>query len=172
MWQITLILAAVAAAIGLVIGLINAHKNKINFFREDYEKTKNTLDAVTDSFENIKSAIEDVENTMDNLGDKYSELEKLTKGTAEWRTKLQEINQEVQDIADEYNLIEGKDYFRNSEGVKVFTPEGEAKIKAENERRMVEGSLAVSSADYEVKEAETKALKEEILYEEKYKSNG
>ena len=169
---IIIILVAIAAAIGLVIGLINAHKNKINFFREDYEKTKNTLDAVTDSFENIKNAIKDVENTMENLGDKYSELEKLTKGTAEWRTKLQEINQEVQDIADEYHLIENEDYFRNSEGVKVFTDQGRAKIDAENERRMVEGSLAVSSADYEVKKAETKALKEEILYEEKYESNG
>ena len=73
---------------------------------------------------------------------------------------------------DEYHLIENEDYFRNSEGVKVFTDKGRAKIDAENERRMVEGSLAVSSADYEVKKAETKALKEEILYEEKYESNG
>ena len=97
------ILAIVAAV--AVLGVVvynhikkmqeNSPEGKLKAATEEAEQAAEVADRLTESYRNLNDSIED-------LGDKYNALEDLTRGTKKWNEAVQEINNSVLDLIEQY----------------------------------------------------------------------
>ena len=166
--KLAIALAAIAAVIGTVIFIYNKLQDINNKFRNEAKETEKILKSTSERFQEISTSIKDVNDSLDALDSKYKTLDKLTQGSAEWREQLYEINSEVQDIIDKYNLQEGIDWDRTSDGAKYITDEGNKKVEEKNAIDQINAKSAQDSANYIDTISTDKATKEEILHNKKY----
>ena len=166
--KLGLAFAAIAAVIGTVVFIYNKLQDKNNKFRNEAEETEKILKSTSERFQEISTSIKDVNDSLDALDSKYKTLAKLTQGSAEWREQLYEINSEVQGIIDKYNLQEGIDWNRTSDGAKYITDEGNKKVEEKNAIDQINAKSAKDSANYIDAISTNKATEEEILHNKEY----
>lgn len=158
---------AAIAAVSFVIFKLYQYTHKA---RKELEQANEELATAKENYDNLKSSIDEVNTSLSNLDSQYDSLHELTYGTSEWQSKLYEVNEEIQDIIDKYDLLKDTDFYRDSEGVLHITDEGKEKIEEKNKISLRNSQYAVAAAENTANKAETAALREEVLYTSKYKS--
>ena len=128
---IALTIAAIALLVAAVKGLINWWNKDAIALKEAKQATedaKASFEEARNAYDDLKSSIEDYESSLDAIN-------KLTKGTTEWKEAIQKANEQVLELLDKYpelvNYItknenglleiseEGKDALLRSQSAKV-----------------------------------------------------
>ena len=97
-----IVIAAIAAAIGLLIlaikGLVswwNKDANALKEAQQATEEAKSSFESAKSSYEDLKSSIEDHNNAIESI-------KALTEGTTEFKQAVQEANEKVIQLLDSY----------------------------------------------------------------------
>ena len=115
MWQITLVVGIIAAAIGGIIFAINAIKQRSP--EAQLKRTKEEAKKLAEELDEIKNKTQEIKSVFDQYDDVVNKLDNCVKGTAEWKEALNEVNQVVLDLMTTYpELLSMPDLFtRDSE---------------------------------------------------------
>ena len=117
------VFSSVGGKIAIFIAIIAAFKwvykeiqkatpeGKLDAAREAAEKAGMAADEAAESFNKLKAS-------LDSLDDKYSAIENLTYGTQEWRDAVQEVNNEVLSLIDNYPELSS--FLQSKEGILSF----------------------------------------------------
>ena len=79
-----------------------------NMRQEAADNAAKAADLATENFNNLNNAVDD-------LSDKYDSLNKLTRGTKEWNAAVQDINNSVLDLIEEYPAL--SEFMKSKNGV-------------------------------------------------------
>lgn len=116
----TAALAALVAIALIVVTVVNAISKAYN---ADAEAAKNAEEAAANLAEAYNKCKEEYEQLQETISKRNSALEKiksLTAGTKEWKEAIREANSESTKLIQKYNLIRGKDYKIDANGVIQF----------------------------------------------------
>ena len=149
------ILAVIAAVAALGFAIYTAIKRS-QAFEAELKQSSKDLAELKNNLSNVNSEVQKVNSSLDGLSSKYDAFKDLTYGTTEWREALYDVNNEVQDLIDNYNkaadasdqLIEGVDYYRDQYNALHLTDSGAAKIKEQNITTQNNAQTAVNAQNY------------------------
>ena len=110
---VAIVIGALAIIMVAIIAITKHLKNlsvgaKLQEAQEAALAASEAADQAAESYNNLKDSIE-------SLGDKYKDIEKLTRGTQEWRQAVLDINNTVLSLIDKYPELAM--YVKNQEGV-------------------------------------------------------
>lgn len=84
-------------------------------FKTDVQKASERLEKLEDSANNASQAAQDatesyntLRDSLESLDEKYEGIEKMTRGTQEWRDAILEVNNEVLSLSEKYKDLELK----------------------------------------------------------------
>ena len=155
-WPILVIGLAIAALVGIIIGIVAAinHANA--------QKIENRMKAAAEATEEAKQAAEEAKEAYDKMLDdrnKYNELqqtlEDLTYGTNEWKQALIEANQQVLELLQTYPEL-AKYLTRGEDGQLAIKDEG-WNVMLDQQQKAVKNSQAL----YAARQLDEQALKQE-----------
>lgn len=158
-------------AISIAIGAIVTACVLLYKSRHKAQKAFETLDKgakdATASMQEIKTEVEGLSTALDDLSEKTKALDDLTYGTSEWAKAMSDVNEEVQDLIDNYDLeefnAEGQaNYYRDDRGVMHLTDSGRKEIADKAEAKMENATIATNSMNYARNKAEVEAEKEKL----------
>lgn len=112
MWQVTLIVAAIAGLITILAILSNAESDEEREARraaETQKALKEAVDETTEAYENLSDAFSDYKDLV-------TALEACTKGTEEWATKMGEVQQKIESIIEEFPQLIALTNLYNDDG--------------------------------------------------------
>lgn len=82
-------------------------------FKTDVQKASERLEKLEDSANNASQAAQDatesyntLRDSLESLDEKYEGIEKMTRGTQEWRDAILEVNNEVLSLSEKYKDLE------------------------------------------------------------------
>lgn len=158
------ILAAIAAAIGLIILLYKANYNATHKARIEAEKAAESYKEVSEAFNEVKSSVDEVNSSLDGLADRYKSIEDMTYGTTEWGQSVRGLNKEMEELIEKYKLIEGKDWYRDAEGIIRLTDAGQEAARSSANDQLKSAERAKDAAELRMKTTQLAADKEKTLY--------
>lgn len=118
-WYIGLIIVALGILAGILVAVANAYNADANAAAAAAEKAEESKKA----YEETKQAAEDLKNTISDYSDAVNELEKLKKGTLEYKQALIEANDKAIELIQQYEGL-AKYATRNDDGLIVISQEG------------------------------------------------
>lgn len=147
---------AVAAGIAALGFAIYTAIKRSQAFETELKQSSKDLAELKNNLSNVNSEVQKVNSSLDGLSSKYDAFKDLTYGTTEWREALYDVNNEVQDLIDNYNkaadasdqLIEGVDYYRDQYNALHLTESGTDKIKEQNITTQNNAQTAVNAQNY------------------------
>ena len=143
MW-ITWIFTAVAAIIGLIIGLASNIETAEKRMQRLENEAKKAAEAATD----VANKYQELEDTLIELGDQENALKKMTAGTVEWTTAVMNLNQKVLELIDKFPEL--AEYITSDNGILNFTEEGITKVEEAYRRLVYQAQAASAAANLEV----------------------
>lgn len=120
-WWVFLIIAAVAALTAGVIALAKAAKE--NSLAGQMEKAQKATAAAKEAAESAKTAYDDLLSARSEYSDLQATLDRLTKGTNEWKQALIEANAQVLELLSTYPEL-AKFISRGEDGQLTISDEG------------------------------------------------
>lgn len=178
LWPLLAITAAIAA---LTFGIVLLVKRSKQLETEN-KQAKTDLNNTKDAFDELNNSISETNSLLDGLPDRYSSLQDMEYGTAQWREAVTDLNNELSDTIDKYNLLEGQDWYRDSQGVIHLTDEGTQSVKDQQNKLYNSLQTSKTASENRVNETENalkvKDIKNKIYdlpdeeEKEKTKSNG
>lgn len=161
LWPIGLVMAAIAALVGIIMLLVNA-------FNQPTAAEKNLAEA-TEAAENAKKAFEDTTTAAQELNDAldsyesvYDTFKSCTVGTEEWRNAMQALNTEVNNLIDKYPELKEFLEVDKATGALTISEEGIKKVKDDADKRVNAAMLNSAIADSKVAEAQVGTHKEQF----------
>lgn len=151
-----------AAAIAVLVVAIKGLYNETHKARIEAKEAKEQLDKVTESVNEVKQSIEDVNSRLDALGDKYDKIKSLTRGTAEWRQAVYEVNTEVRELLDLYNLLDKPGMWHWENGAMVLSDNYYKEVEQQQTDQYIAAQQAQSAATQVSDKAEIDAQIEVI----------
>ena len=134
---ITAILAVVAAIAGIVVAY-NKWFSKEAQLNKELERTKKSV-------QETQQAYQELANTVSNYKDAYNGIKGLTEGTLEFYEAIMKSNEEAQKLIEQLNLIAGKDYTIDANGMITINEDNLTKA-LENSMKKVYASQAANYA--------------------------
>lgn len=157
LWPIGLVMAAIAALVGIFVLLHKqAHKAE-----NEFKKASETADKMNQRYEDSKTALEEVNGELDTLAEKRKALGELTKGTEEWNKALEESNDYVLDLIDKYPEL-AQYVYTDENGALAISEAGQNKLIERKEQEVEDARIAKTSANIDKNEAEIAYNKDEI----------
>ena len=120
-WWVFLIIAAVAALTAGVIALVKAAKE--NSLAGQMEKAQKATMAAKEAAESAKTAYDDLLSARNEYSELQATLDRLTKGTNEWKQALIEANAQVLELLSTYPEL-AKFISRGENGQLTISDEG------------------------------------------------
>ena len=117
LWPIWAIIGAIAL---LVVGIKLAN----DIYNKDAKAAEEAAAAASkaaESFKNAQQAYDDFKSTVSNYKEAVSGLAQLTKGTIEYKEQIMKANEEALKLINSQDLLYGKDYKYNEDGLIEFT---------------------------------------------------
>ena len=113
------ILVIVAAVVATAVAIYKA----VNADNEALEKAKKTASEAAKQYEKLKKAYDDLKQSLEDYKDAEDALNKLVKGTDEWKEAVQKLNEQVLDLVNTYpELLEYMEIAKDKEnGVIRYT---------------------------------------------------
>lgn len=140
--------AGTAALIAAVAYAIKRAKDETQSWEEELEQSNKDLESLKTNLSKATSELDELNSKLDSLDSRYSTLNNLTYGSVEWREELYGINSELQGIIDKYGLIEGEDFYRDSQGVLRLTETGSDKVKNDQLSKQLAAQTYTDSQEY------------------------
>ena len=115
MWQLTLIVVAIAAVAGAIAFLVTQQSKEEKAAKKAIENAEKLAEA----HNNAKDALEDLKSSFDAYDTAVEALEACTEGTEEWKNALEDVNETVLDLLNTYpDLLKDAELFnRNADGM-------------------------------------------------------
>ena len=161
LWPIGLVMAAIAALVGIVMLLVNA-------FNQPTAAEKNLAEA-TEAAENAKKAFEDTTTAAQELNDAldsyesvYDTFKSCTVGTEEWKNAMQALNTEVNNLLDKYPELKKYLEVDKATGALTIAEEGIEQMRTDADKRVNAAMLNSAMADSKVAEARVGTNKEQF----------
>ena len=147
---VALIVVAVVGLGALLVKVVkdiqaNSPEGKLKAAREEAEQAAEAANKLTESYNNLA-------NSIDSLDDKYKSLDNLTRGTKEWNAAVQDINNSVLDLIEEYPEL--AEFMESKNGVLTLGLDDEQLqniiIKAETASVVAQNTARVANAQAEL----------------------
>ena len=100
LWQVTLIVAAIAAVVGIVMAIASAVKKASPEYK--LEQLEQATEAAAEAADHAAEAYENLNESVNAVADNKNVFKDLVKGTLAWREALAKNNAEVLELIDTY----------------------------------------------------------------------
>lgn len=128
-WPIGAVVLGVAAAVTILVKAFEAVKNATP--EAKLEKATEEANKAKTAFEETSKAVDELKATLKSIAESYKQIEKMTKGTDEWKEKIAETNQELSTLLEQYENIDL--YGTGQKGIKYEVDEQSGLIKITEE---------------------------------------
>jgi predicted O-linked N-acetylglucosamine transferase (SPINDLY family) len=159
-WPLLLIFAAIATAIGIIIGLMKVFESLSNAYNADAiaaEKAAEAARNLANAYGEAKDKYQEMVDTMDQYASAREALDSLTEGTQEYSEALSQANELALDlVANNPSLVSGEDY-RWENGQLIIDEDALERVKKQEALEVAELKAASIMADAEAKIAKAKA---------------
>ena len=117
MWQVTLIVAAIAACVAVFALLIKSAQDKS--MEHQMKKNQQAASDLADNLESVKEEAQAISDAFDEYDTLVDTLNDCARGTQEWKDALDAVNECVLDLLQQYpQLASYQDlYTRNADGM-------------------------------------------------------
>lgn len=167
LWPIGLVMAAIAALVGIVMLLVNAFKamaantpeGQLKAAEEEAKKTTEALNEAKEAADALRAA-------FDNYDSVVEELNNCTKGTEEWASALQAVNNEVLALLQEYPEL-SQYVTRNADGMLEISQAGRDYMQQMADQKVLNAQAANNQAQQNVRDKQINVQKSDI-YDELY----
>ena len=102
---VAIIVGILAAILALTVGIISAINN--SSAEAKLERAAENAEAAGEAAEKASQAYENLSNSLDDLGTKYDALDDLRRGTEEWNKTVQDVNDSVLELINNYPELAG-----------------------------------------------------------------
>lgn len=163
-------IVAVIAAITAVGFAIYTLVKRSQSFNTELKQSNEDLQTLQDNLDGVNSEVQQVTSSLDGLSSKYDAFKDLKYGTTEWREALYDVNNEVQDLIDNYNkmadadsqLKKGEDWYYDSNNIQHLTESGQNKIRQQALDKQNKAQTAVNSQNNRDEQLQLEAKTREI----------
>lgn len=156
MWQFTLIVMGIAAALGIVIALIDEANKKSP--EGQLKKAKKAVEELTTAEQEAKDAADNLRSSIESYDSAVEKLQSCKRGTEEWRDALLEANEAAVNVLNTASGLSGEDirdlYSRNSDGLIEFNREGLKTLQNQADENAQLASYSLASAQYNNSQAQ------------------
>ena len=178
LWPIGLVMAAIAALVGVIALFINM-ANEPTAAEKHLNETTEAAKRAKKAYEDAKTAADELNNAFDEYGSVLKTFQECTMGTEEWKNAMQALNEQVISLIEKYPELQK--YLQTGEyGELIISQEGLDATQSEyNKRRNaalmdstmkgIEQSQAQVSVD---RESAEKALYNTGLHQDSYAAHG
>ena len=164
-------IVAVIAAITAVGFAIYTLVKRSQSFNTELKQSNEDLQTLQDNLDEVNSEVQQVTSSLDGLSSKYDAFKDLKYGTTEWREALYDVNNEVQDLIDNYNkmadadsqLKKGEDWYYDSNNIQHLTESGQNKIRQQALDKQNKAQTAVNSQNNRDEKLQLEAKAREIV---------
>ena len=161
--------AGAVVAIAALVLLIKHAKD--NTLEKRMERAAAATEAAKEAANNAQAAYNDLNDSLKNLNEGEDALATLTKGTDEWRAKVNELNSEVTSLIEKYPELKQFMVFDSDTGRILLTEEGQQVAKSNADADLRNNQLAYLQASaYENRLTEQQKRSQivtgEVLYDE------
>lgn len=162
-----ILIAAIIAAVGFAIYTLIKRSQSFN---TELKQSNEDLQTLQDNLDGVNSEVQQVTSSLDGLSSKYDAFKDLKYGTTEWREALYDVNNEVQDLIDNYNkmadadsqLKKGEDWYYDSNNIQHLTESGQNKIRQQALDKQNKAQTAVNSQNNRDEQLQLEAKTREI----------
>ena len=162
-----ILIAAIIAAVGFAIYTLVKRSQSFN---TELKQSNEDLQTLQDNLDGVNSEVQQVTSSLDGLSSKYDAFKDLKYGTTEWREALYDVNNEVQDLIDNYNkmadadsqLKKGEDWYYDSNNIQHLTESGQNKIRQQALDKQNKAQTAVNSQNNRDEQLQLEAKTREI----------
>lgn len=162
-----ILIAAIIAAVGFAIYTLVKRSQSFN---TELKQSNEDLQTLQNNLDGVNSEVQQVTSSLDGLSSKYDAFKDLKYGTTEWREALYDVNNEVQDLIDNYNkmadadsqLKKGEDWYYDSNNIQHLTESGQNKIRQQALDKQNKAQTAVSSQNNRNEQLQLEAKAREI----------
>lgn len=163
-------IVAVIAAIAALGFAIYTLVKRSQSFNTELKQSNEDLQTLQNNLDNVNSEVQKVTSSLDGLSSKYDAFKDLKYGTTEWREALYDVNNEVQDLIDNYNkmadadsqLKKGEDWYYDVNNIQHLTESGWNKIKQQALDKQNKAQTAVNSQSNRDEQLQLEAKTREI----------
>lgn len=163
-------IVAVIAAIAALGFAIYTLVKRSQSFNTELKQSNEDLQTLQNNLDNVNSEVQKVTSSLDGLSSKYDAFKDLKYGTTEWREALYDVNNEVQDLIDNYNkmadadsqLKKGEDWYYDVNNIQHLTESGQNKIKQQTLDKQNKAQTAVNSQSNRDEQVQLEAKIREI----------
>lgn len=148
-------IVAVGAIIGLIIKSANAERERMTATAEYARELQN-------EFEETEQAYEDLKSSIDNYQSNLEAIQRLAKGTEEWKNKVKELNNEVLNLLENYPEL-AKYININSDGAFVISDEGFDTVQRAAQQKLTQAEIDSLNATQIANQAKIDFDRSEIL---------
>ena len=134
LWPILAIAAMVVASIAGIVWIVNTSIDSYNKSAKAAEEAGHQAEVLAQAYQDCAKAADDLNQAISKYEKGIEGLDKLTKGTDEYEAALEEANKQAQDLIAKYDLLAGKDYLIDADGViRIKTDENSGLSNKKNE---------------------------------------
>ena len=163
-----ILIAAIIAAVGFAIYTLVKRSQSFN---TELKQSNEDLQTLQNNLDGVNSEVQQVTSSLDGLSSKYDAFKDLKYGTTEWREALYDVNNEVQDLIDNYNkmadadsqLKKGEDWYYDSNNIQHLTESGQNKIRQQALDKQNKAQTAVNSQNNRDEKLQLEAKAREIV---------
>ena len=162
-----ILIAAIIAAVGFAIYTLVKRSQSFN---TELKQSNEDLQTLQSNLDNVNSEVQKVTSSLDGLSSKYDAFKDLKYGTTEWQEALYDVNNEVQDLIDNYNkmadadsqLKKGEDWYYDVNNIQHLTESGWNKIKQQALDKQNKAQTSVNSQNNRDEQLQLEAKTREI----------
>lgn len=169
-------LGVIGATVGAVIGLFYGAKKLFEYLKSQtpeakFEALQNATEQASNAAQEATDKYNGLKESLDTLGEKYSTIDDLVIGTQAWRDAIQETNNQVLSLIEQYKeLAKYVTIGENGELVlDLDSPEVQGVIE-DYQKRAERAKVIEASANIELEKAKQKQAINEL--NEEYRRNG
>lgn len=153
--------ALVAALIGVAIAVNAGNKAQNDKEEEEAKKTQKYANTVSEAYDKVRESYENLKKSLEDYNSAQEAIGKLQKGTLEWKQAIQEANQQVIELLDQYPQL--AKYIDNIDGRLTISAEGQQALLAEQGQRVATLANIKTNANMQAKQARYEADKKAEL---------
>ena len=142
MWQITLIVAAIAAVVAIIIACADAiHKASPE---GEFEAASKAAEQAADAASKVQEEYEAVVDTLEGLDSGIEKIHEMERGTLQWRQAIIESNNSLIELLSTYGMLDSKNFTTDADGIMQITDEAREELL----NRQSEAVQQVNNANY------------------------
>lgn len=150
-------LVALAAIVLIVVSAVNAISDAYNADATAAKNAEEAAKGLAEAYETCKQKYEALKQSVEDHQNAVDSLDKLTKGTQEWRQAMMEANAQALELINSYGLIKDEDYTIDKDGVIRLNETSMDSLLDQEAQKMNVAAASSAAADARAKQARAKS---------------